>query len=235
MKEQIEILIHLQKIETQAGKINFALAGVSKKIAALDSEINSYENIAEEKKSFIDDLRKKYRASESDYQTNLAFLAKSQDKLTAVKTNKEYQSVLKEIDDIKIKSSAIEEEMLKNLDAIETAEQEITKLKKEFLLIKEKINEEKEIINKEAEQNRIDITVLDEEKNNISKKVSSEVMAKYNMLKEFTKGMAIAPTIDSICQGCNMNIPPQMYNELLRFDSIKHCPHCQRIIYWGKL
>jgi predicted nucleic acid-binding Zn-ribbon protein len=29
-----------------------------------------------------------------------------------------------------------------------------------------------------------------------------------------------------------MNIPPQMYNELHRFDSLKNCPHCQRIIYW---
>jgi hypothetical protein len=59
-------------------------------------------------------------------------------------------------------------------------------------------------------------------------------MQKFNTVKGLTRGTGIAPVLDSICLGCNMNIPPQMYNELQRFDSIKFCPHCQRIIYWGK-
>lgn len=234
IKEQIEILIRLQEIETETNRIKSALVCVSDKISALDLELNSFERIVEEKISFIDDLRKKYRLLESDCQMNLALLAKSQGKLTAVKTNKEYQSVLKELDDIKVKNSEIEEEMLKSLDAIETSEKEISGLKKEVLLIKERINGEKEIIIKEAEQNEKDIAALGEKWNNTSKKVASELMAKFNMVMEFTKGTAITPIIDSICQGCNMNIPPQMYNELSRFDSIKYCPHCQRMIYWGK-
>jgi predicted nucleic acid-binding Zn-ribbon protein len=34
------------------------------------------------------------------------------------------------------------------------------------------------------------------------------------------------------CQGCNMNIPPQLYNVLQRGVSIEICPSCSRIIYW---
>jgi predicted nucleic acid-binding Zn-ribbon protein len=40
------------------------------------------------------------------------------------------------------------------------------------------------------------------------------------------------PAVNSICNGCNVNIPPQMYNELQRCKSVKLCPNCQRIIYW---
>ena len=36
------------------------------------------------------------------------------------------------------------------------------------------------------------------------------------------------------CQGCNMNIPPQLYNILQRGDAIELCPNCNRIIYWDK-
>ncbi|MBA3034875.1 MAG: hypothetical protein FP814_00105, partial [Desulfobacterium sp.] len=143
-------------------------------------------------------------------------------------------TVLKEIDDIKVKNSDIEEEMLKILDAIETTEKEISGLTKESLLIRERVNGEKETIMREAEQNRNDIAVLDEKWNNISKKATSEILTKFNRVRDFIKGTTIVPTIDAICQGCNMNIPPQMYNDLLKFDSIKYCPHCQRMIYWGK-
>jgi len=35
-----------------------------------------------------------------------------------------------------------------------------------------------------------------------------------------------------VCSGCNVNLPPQMYNEIQRFDRIRFCPNCQRIVYW---
>ncbi|HFB84009.1 MAG TPA: hypothetical protein ENJ72_04385, partial [Thermodesulfatator sp.] len=36
---------------------------------------------------------------------------------------------------------------------------------------------------------------------------------------------------DAICEGCHMNIPPQLYNELMRDNRLMECPLCQRIIY----
>jgi predicted nucleic acid-binding Zn-ribbon protein len=45
-------------------------------------------------------------------------------------------------------------------------------------------------------------------------------------------GIAISQVVNATCSGCNMNIPPQMYNELQKRDSLKFCPNCERIIYW---
>jgi uncharacterized protein len=40
------------------------------------------------------------------------------------------------------------------------------------------------------------------------------------------------PVSDAVCNGCNVNLPPQLYNELQRSDTLRYCPNCQRIIYW---
>lgn len=234
MKEQIGILVQLQEIEIETNRIKSALAGVSGKIGGLDAELMEAGQGIEKEKLLIEDFRKKYRSCESDYKANLSLYNKSQEKLSAVKTNKEYQSVLKEIDDVKVKNSRIEEEMLKDLDVIEAAEKEVSRLTEEFLSIEERINREKETLFNETEQDKTHLEALDEKWGSISKNVSPDLMQKFNMVRELIKGTAIAPVTDSICSGCNMNIPPQMYNELQRFDSIKFCPHCQRIIYWGK-
>ena len=53
-----------------------------------------------------------------------------------------------------------------------------------------------------------------------------------NVKKMCPDGKALAPARNSICMGCHMNIPPQTYNELQRFDSLKLCPFCNRILYW---
>ncbi|NIQ93637.1 MAG: hypothetical protein GWN87_05090, partial [Desulfuromonadales bacterium] len=33
------------------------------------------------------------------------------------------------------------------------------------------------------------------------------------------------------CLGCNMHLPPQLYNSLFRVDEIRACPQCNRLIY----
>jgi len=235
MKEQIGIVVQLQEIEIKINKIKSVLDVIPGRISSLDKEMSDAEQEIDRKKSLVDELRKKYRLNESDYQANLSTLRKSQEKLAAVKTNKEYQSILKEIDDIKAKNSLVEDEMLKNLDVIEATERETVTLKNEFLEIKDRIDRDKETIKDKIEQSETDLAELDEKRGAISKNIDKELMSKYNIVKGLTKGTAIAPVLDSICRGCNMNIPPQMYNDLQRFDSIKFCPHCQRIIYWGKV
>ena len=53
----------------------------------------------------------------------------------------------------------------------------------------------------------------------------------YQLIKQ-GDGIAIVDVKNAVCQGCNMNIPPQMYNELQRDISLKYCPSCERIIFW---
>ncbi|RPJ15632.1 MAG: hypothetical protein EHM30_08345 [Desulfobacteraceae bacterium] len=234
MREQIGIVVQLQEIEIETDRIKSVLAGVPGRMGSLEAELNNVTQEIEKRKAFVDELRKKYRLYESDYQASLSLHNKSQEKLSAVKNNKEYQSILKEIDDIKAKSSGIEEEMINGLDVIESAEKEVARLKREFLSAEERIIGEKKILIDETEQDKKTLAELVEKWENTAKNISPELMQKFNTVKGLTRGTGIAPVLDSICLGCNMNIPPQMYNELQRFDSIKFCPHCQRIIYWGK-
>jgi hypothetical protein len=49
------------------------------------------------------------------------------------------------------------------------------------------------------------------------------------------KGLAVVAVKDGTCRGCNMRIPPQLYNVLQRGNSLELCPTCNRIIYWARL
>jgi predicted nucleic acid-binding Zn-ribbon protein len=70
------------------------------------------------RKKALDDLKKSYRELESESKVNREMIVKSNEKLRAVKTNKEYQSILKEIEEIRKKNSGIEDQMLDQLEAI---------------------------------------------------------------------------------------------------------------------
>ena len=120
-KKDIATLVKLQKTDIEAGKLEVYLRDVPVQIKNLDQRLDEFTRNVENDDKLIAELNKKYRAYESDIQSNLGKIEKSQEKLRSVKTNKEYQSSLKEIDDIKAINSKLEDEMLEFLEQIETA------------------------------------------------------------------------------------------------------------------
>jgi len=234
-KEQIDILVKLQEIEIETDIIKLKkINDVSIKIDALDNELKTFKETIDEEESHIKDWQQKYRSYEADAKINLAKAQKSQEKLKSVKTNKEYQSSLKEIEEIKAVNSKLEDDMLECLERMDMAEADIAKKKEEYLILTDKVKNEKDNIMQESEQGRKKISQLEKTWNTISEKLDPGLIKQFNVVKKIVNGTAIAAVIDTVCQGCNMNIPPQMYNELQRFESLKFCPHCQRIIYWEK-
>jgi predicted nucleic acid-binding Zn-ribbon protein len=232
-KNDIAALVKLQKIDIETGKLKTYLQDVPFQIKNLDQKLEKFTRKVENDEDLITELNKKYRTSESDIQLNLGKIAKSQEKLRAVKTNKEYQSSLKEIDDIKTINSKIEDGMLEFLEKIETAEKVLNESKQQSSRIVEEISQDKKSYEKGAEQSKIDLTALESERDIAAAALAAELLIIFNrQLMEQGDGIAIVEVKNAVCQGCYMNIPPQMYNELQRGNSLKYCPSCARVIYW---
>ncbi len=232
MKEQIDNLINLQTIEKDTENIKSVLNDVSKKTEALDNKIGMFQKEIECDELELADLQKKYRAWESDAQQNLSREKKSETNLRSVKTNKEYQAILKEIDDLKAKTSQIEDEMLECLDRVDELGHAIASKKNEYKVLIDRIHREKQTIEHDAAQKMKLLVKLEVDWKKASKTIDPELLNKYTVIKDRVKRMAIAPVKDAVCRGCNLNIPPQMYNELQKGDELRFCPHCQRIVYW---
>jgi predicted nucleic acid-binding Zn-ribbon protein len=232
-KEQIDFLVELQQIEIEKSEIISKLSSVDQRVHALDVGLNDFAKTIEVEESHIKELNQKYRSFESDAKVNLNRIDKSREKLRSVKTNKEYQSSLKEIEDLENINSKMEDQMIECLDLIDSVENGLRDKKEQYSRLSEQANKERAFIQEEVELGEKTIAKLEEKHNHISRKINSDLMKKFNRVKETqANNIAIVAVKDAVCQGCNMNIPPQMYNELHRLDSLKNCPHCQRIIYW---
>jgi len=232
MKEQIKVLVKLQYLDTETARIKSTLNDVSKKLENLDSSLIEIEQTITNQESVLDELKKQYRDYESDAKMNFAKNKKSQEKLRSVKTNKEYQSLLKEIEDVKSKNSLIEDKMIECLDRIDETEEIIAKKKDDYLQLSDHIKSEKQNIEQEAGIDKKKLDELDLDRNNVSGLIDSQLFKKYLVIKEqHHGGLAVVPVKDAVCHGCNVNLPPQLYNELFKYNSLKFCPNCQRIIY----
>jgi uncharacterized protein len=232
MKEQIKVLVRLQHLDIETVRIKSTLNDVSKKLEKLDSNLKEIEQTIEDQESVLNELKKQYRDYESEVKMNLAKNKKILEKARAVKTNKEYQSLLKEIEDIKSKNSLIEDKMIECLDRMDETEAIIAKKKDEYLQFNDRLKGEKQSIEHEVEIDKKKLNELDLDRKTVSDLIDSQLFKKYLVIKEQHQGgLAVVPVKDAVCHGCNVNLPPQLYNELFRYNSLKFCPNCQRIIY----
>jgi predicted nucleic acid-binding Zn-ribbon protein len=235
-KEVIDTLVRIQKIDIETEKLKAIIAQVPVRIGTLEQQLEEFRRSLENDEAAITEYNKQYRTYESELQTNVSKIKKSEEKLRLVKTNKEYQSSLKEIDDLKAISSKFEDEMLEFLEKIETAEKALQTRRQQDKEIVDETNQKKAAIQRDAAQSEKKLAELESDRKAIAAELDADLIALFNRVKaKQINGVAIAEARDAVCLGCNMNIPPQIYNELQRRDSLKYCPSCERIIYWKEL
>lgn len=232
IKEQIKNLARLQDNETGSQRIKADLNNIAGYLEPLDLRLETFKNEIKNNESVINEVNKTYRSLESDVKKNLSGIKKSEEKLRAVKTNKEYQFSLKEIDALKANNSKIEDEMIQCLDRMDELESIIEKKNNDYLKLSKQIILEKEAVQKKEATGRKKLEEINKQNNEIAALINPELLEKFFKVKSLNKNnVAIAAVENAICSGCNLNVPPQMYNELQRFDSLQFCPFCHRMIY----
>jgi hypothetical protein len=231
VKEQLITLVALQNAENQIAVIEKFLVGVEGQIQELGSQIDRIQNEVNQSQEVFDSLRRQYRGDEAEVRSLESKQLKSEEKLRSVKTNKEYQSMLKEIEDLKVKASEIEDRMLQELEQIEQVEAQMVEKKKDLAVFEKEIEQQQIQVRQAAQQQIEQLEGFKIKRDEVYARLSPQLQKIFQRLKQQCRGIAIAAVDSAVCQMCHLNIPPQLYNELLRLKSLRNCPNCQRIIY----
>jgi len=231
LKPELAILVRLQGIDLELNKIYEEKASVPKYLEDLQERLSAKESELNELNERITEIQKRKVDVEDEFELENVRFGKSQKKLSSLKTNREYQALQKEINEIKKTNTAREDEILAIMEETSSLQEEIKEKMKQVKQYRKEIKEEKKHVKELETSLDTKTAALTEERQTVSKDISPDLLAKYNFLKERRACVAVAAVTDGVCSACNMNIPPQLYNELLRDEKILTCPSCQRLIY----
>jgi hypothetical protein len=231
-KQNMQSFIKLQEAETQIVRLKSVLEKIEKKKEKLSAQLKQFGNALEENKANLSIAVKACKDSEREIQVVDERIIKSNETLRMVKTNKEYQILLREVDDNKQRKDAFETELLEYLDEKEEIEQSVIEEEKEYNLLKEKIETEQKEIEKKSTDDRELLEDYLTQQNEIGKNLNSSLMDRFVKISKMNQGLAVVNVKDAICKGCFMNIPPQLYIEVQRGNSLILCPQCSRILHY---
>jgi len=232
LQEQLSYLIELQKLDLIIGRIIFKKSELPEKNVQMDEGFAVFAKSVEESKKKFEELNKLQGEEEDKLRKGIDTLKKTKDRLLEVKTNKEYQASLKEIETIENKNSEIEDEIISGLEEIDRMRAEVRAKEKDFETHRAQYEKEKKKIEKEISQLDHDLADAEKRTDALRKQIRDELLKRYETIKGRRNGVAVASVWKEVCGGCHMNIPPQMYIELQRSSELLTCPNCNRIVYW---
>jgi len=232
LREQIEILASLQEIDREIrekhGVRDLVLAEMQrreKEIEAKKAEIGLLSaDLAEWDKS----RREKEKVLQDDAQKAM----EKRMRMNRIKNIKELQALQREIDQIKQNNSQLEEELIKILEELETRTSSLKERVEELKKFEDAWGEKRKEL--EAQLSDIEHAVAEaaSARKTVAAQLEGNLIERYELIFSRRGGMAVVTVSDGICQGCYMNIPPQLWNEIMKSERLILCPSCHRILYY---
>jgi len=234
LKDTINCLIQLQDYDSRIQEIITKRKEGPLKLQKLNDELDSMMKRFQEQKDRLESLKRDRGGIEQDIQDMENRIGKSDMKLSNIKSNKEYQAALKEIDDLGRIKYEMEDNVLQIMEEIEELEKVCDKNKDEKEELGKKIKLDQDQISRELDAMEKECKDLEKERVTFTQTIEQEFFKQYLFIKERKGGKAISPVIGGVCQSCHMEIPQQTYNEMIRGRSLLSCTNCDRFIYWGE-
>ncbi len=231
MQAQIEILALLQTIDREIKEQTGRKQDLLSEIGIKEREIRA-------KKSEIDALvagfseKEKLRLEKDRvFQDEGKKAMEKRMRMNRIKNVKELQALQREIDQARQNNGELEEELIRIMQELDVIKAQIQAKEAEISTMQEQWqNQQKEL---DEQIHRIDTAVSQAivRRQDIATRVTGDLISRYDLIFSRRGGTAVVEVAAGICQGCFMNVPPQLWNEIIRNEKLHLCPSCQRILF----
>jgi predicted nucleic acid-binding Zn-ribbon protein len=231
MNDQLKRLIRLQELMRKAAALDERIAAVPAEVAGLEKELLAMQNEIEAAGVRLEALQKDRRKLESDLMGVETKIEKYQGQLLEIKTNKEYQAMLKEIESCRAERMALDEKIL--LEMEEGDERTDTFRDLEGRL------KEKERATRDGKKRLDDLVAsLKREKDGIKSEradlesaIPREYLEPFSKVARQRKGLALVEVRGELCGGCHVRVMPKLIQQVRRATGLIACDSCKRYLY----
>jgi len=231
LKSQLGTLVRLQAVDSEIYGLKAEKDAKPEELKALEAEFEAKKQHLAELEAKLLDLQKQRKDKELELASREENTKKLQGQLYSLKTNKEYQAMLQQIQDSKADGSVIEDKILEIFDAADLVkkdvEQERLRLKEE-----EKVyNDKKAKVELRVKEIDDRLAQLEAQRKQILPDIDPKISSQYERILLNRDGLGIVKVASDSCQGCNMLVPPQVINLIKMYERIITCEVCNRILY----
>lgn len=232
MKDLITALRSLQDVDQVRIDAEKERRAITEQVENLSAMLRELEREQEDKRDKLKEAERWYKERDRELKEDNEKIKRAQARLNNLAKAKEYAAVQREIEALRRGNVQKEEEILKLLSVMDEFKVAVEEEEKKLTTMRDELA-------REQASTGVRVKELDDRLGDLAKdrvvfeeKIPKAILRRYYRIQQAWQGMAVVPVNEKgSCGGCHRQLPPQLYNELLRQDNLHSCPYCNRFIY----
>jgi len=225
-------LIALQKMDLRIMEINNHRRKIPERLQTVETPLREAQQLLQETNAALEIVVKERRSHEKDLEAHEAHTEKMKSRLSELKSNKEYQAHLFEIEVANKKKGDFEEKILLCMEKIEQLQQVAKEAQEKLIVVEKVFTQEKKVSDEVEKKLSTELADLEGQQQAHSAHVEKGLLSRYNAIKAVRKDQALAEVKNGTCSGCRLQLAPQLISEVKRSQDLQTCPYCRRMLYW---
>ncbi|MBC8312278.1 MAG: hypothetical protein H8E72_08215 [Candidatus Marinimicrobia bacterium] len=232
MKETLNQLIELQEIDCRLHEINELKGDLPEKVLDQENELTIYKNENETKDARVQEIETVSRKRTAEVEDFNVKLTKYKDQLYLVTSNKEYDALNTEIDNMKKAISESETIILTGEEEKNTLNEVIKSNSNKIETVTLTLAENKSELETALSETQAEEKKLLKSRTGLVKDIDTRYLGVYERLMSSRDGAGLVSMIKSSCGSCYAKLPPQMVIEVKENSKIISCPSCSIFLFW---
>jgi predicted nucleic acid-binding Zn-ribbon protein len=235
----LSALLNLQTIERKLAQVRARLRTRKNAVAAQEHRI---EKLQEDWQALHEQSLSRRRDSdrfELELRDKEQQVSKLRSALNTARTNKEYATILTQINTLKADNAKLEDSILRILQQSDEVKGQADGIQEKVNAEQERLAEIKASSAEEIERLTAMLDDLQRQRAEAAKSVEPSALAAFDRIAESYDGLAMAPIevhgnkppYTYVCGGCFMSLNAEHANALRVRDEIRTCDNCGRILY----
>ena len=234
MRDQLKLLEELQRHDAELIELESLCKALPERVQKVEAAIAALDQLLSEKRLELADTETFRKSQEQDKKDAAEQLSRAKAKSSQVRNLKEGNAISRELETTRRQLEQREEEIVKLSQAITEQQAKISEHEARISEQRKELAAEQERVGKRITEMQGKLLAARTHRDALAAKLRPDFLKKYSTIR-MRRGLAIVAVRDGTCRGCNMRIPPQLYNIIQRGASLDICPNCNRMIYWAKL
>ncbi|PLX73089.1 MAG: hypothetical protein C0614_13115 [Desulfuromonas sp.] len=231
MLEQLQLLRDLQELDQQKLDIDQQRQQQTGELAELQVVVDRLQEMVDTLDAdiaTIEESRGELRLSLTKEQDNVE---RAEKRLPQIKTQKEYVAVLKEVDTAKKLAKELEVQIAEKNQELESLQADRAEKVDELNTRQEETSSRKSEIDARIGELDGQLGTMASQRGNLVGQLPTPLRKRYELLLNRRAGLAVVEARSGACLGCNMHLPPQLFNSLFVTQEVQSCPHCSRLLF----
>ena len=231
MQEKLSALVNLQKVDLEIASLRKAAETYPKQLAELEKELTAAKAAVETERGRLLEVERQKRTLEQNIADEKDKVRKWEGRLAEQRTTREYAALAREIDIAKKTNQTMVEDLDERGKTLTAAREAVKTKEQEWAARQDSIGGRMAELKKQTSSAQSDVKTLEEKRSKLAASVDKQLLHRYDVVKRRRMPALVPVLAPGTCQGCNMNVPPQLYNTLRSTLGTDICPSCHRIIY----